>query len=161
MLFALGCGEVAFWWRTVRHRRVQTGAEAIIGSDATVLSACRPDGDVWLAGARWRAHCEEGADIDDVVTVADRNELTLIVERPRRKPRPPDVSAEGDAAQPVARLELETSSDSARVLICSNSAGVIVPASSSCLAWLISAAAPPPPPLETQRMCWSIWAWAA
>ncbi len=84
VLFVLGCGEVAFWWRTVRHRRVQTGGEAIIGSDATVLSACRPDGDVWLQGARWRAHCEEGADVDDVVTVADRNELTLIVERPRR-----------------------------------------------------------------------------
>jgi membrane protein implicated in regulation of membrane protease activity len=84
VLFVLGCGEVAFWWRTVRHRRVQTGAEAIIGSDATVLSACRPDGEVWLGGARWRAHCDEGADVDDVVTVAARNRLTLIVERPRR-----------------------------------------------------------------------------
>ena len=77
----LGGIEVFLWWRTVRHRRVQSGAEALIGASARVISPCRPEGEVWLEGARWRARCPEGADVDDVVTVLERQELLLIVSR--------------------------------------------------------------------------------
>src|SRR6185312_14928655 len=77
----LGAVEVFLWWRTVRGRRVQTGAEALIGAQARVTAPCRPDGEVWLEGARWRARCAEGADVDDIVTVTAREELLLIVAR--------------------------------------------------------------------------------
>jgi membrane protein implicated in regulation of membrane protease activity len=77
----LGGSEVFFWWRTVRGRRVQTGAEALIGATARVTAACRPDGEVWLEGARWRARCADGADADEIVTVTGREELLLIVAR--------------------------------------------------------------------------------
>lgn len=77
----LGGFEVFFWWRTVRGRRVQSGSETLIGASARVISPCRPEGEVWIEGARWRARCEEGADVDDVVTVTERRELLLIVAR--------------------------------------------------------------------------------
>ncbi|HEY1596115.1 MAG TPA: NfeD family protein [Thermoleophilaceae bacterium] len=76
----LGAIEVSYWWRTVRGRRVETGAEALIGTRGKVLAPCRPDGEVWVDGARWRAHCEAGADTDAAVTVVGRDGLLLIVE---------------------------------------------------------------------------------
>jgi len=83
VLLVLGFGELMFWWRTVRHHKVQTGAEAMIGAEAKVLAECRPDGEVWLDGARWRASCPEGADVGDLVTVVERKDLLLIVGRSR------------------------------------------------------------------------------
>ena len=77
---ALFVGELAFWNRTVRHR-AQTGAETLIGKTATVVSACRPDGQVRLDGEIWDARCAEGADPGDTVAVVSRDELTLVVER--------------------------------------------------------------------------------
>jgi membrane protein implicated in regulation of membrane protease activity len=74
-------GEVAFWNRTVRRRRTETGAEALIGKTATVVTACRPDGQVRLSGEIWEAHCEEGADPGESVVVAARDDLRLVVER--------------------------------------------------------------------------------
>lgn len=79
VLFVLGCLEVAFWWRKVRGRRVGSGSETLIGSGARVLTACHPEGEVWVQGARWRAYCPDGAEVDDVVTVVDRKDLLLIV----------------------------------------------------------------------------------
>lgn len=78
VLFA---GEVVFWNRTVRHRRAQTGAETLIGQTATVVTACRPDGQVRLRGEIWEAHCDEGADPGDAVLVAGHDGLRLVVER--------------------------------------------------------------------------------
>jgi membrane protein implicated in regulation of membrane protease activity len=78
---ALFIGELAFWNRTVRHRRVQTGAETLIGQTATVVSACRPDGQVRLGGETWEARCAEGADVGETVAVVSRDDLKLVVER--------------------------------------------------------------------------------
>ena len=39
-------GEVLFWNRTVRGKRVRAGSETMIGQRAIVVSACRPDGQV-------------------------------------------------------------------------------------------------------------------
>jgi membrane-bound serine protease (ClpP class) len=80
VLLVFGAFEIYYWWRTVRGRRVQTGAEALIGARGRVTAACRPDGEVWVEGARWKAHCDAGADIDDAVTVVGRDGLMLIVE---------------------------------------------------------------------------------
>ncbi len=76
-------GELAFWNRTVRHRRAQTGVETLIGRTATVASSCRPYGQVRLDGEIWEARCAEGADAGETVTVVSRDQLTLVVERLR------------------------------------------------------------------------------
>jgi membrane-bound serine protease (ClpP class) len=81
----LGGFEIFFWWRTVRHRRIQTGAEALIGSRARVISPCHPEGEVWIEGARWRALCPDGADVDDVVEVVSRDNLLLTVGHPAKE----------------------------------------------------------------------------
>jgi membrane protein implicated in regulation of membrane protease activity len=74
-------GELAFWNRTVRHRRVQAGAETLIGKTGSVVSTCRPDGQVLLGGEIWEARCAEGADLGETVAVVSRDHLTLVVER--------------------------------------------------------------------------------
>jgi membrane protein implicated in regulation of membrane protease activity len=74
-------GEITFWHRTVRHRRAVVGAQTLIGQQATVISPCRPTGQVRVSGTIWAARCEAGADPGDAVTVVDRDRLTLVVER--------------------------------------------------------------------------------
>jgi membrane protein implicated in regulation of membrane protease activity len=75
-------GEVLFWNRTVRRRRAAVGADTLIGKNAVVLSACRPDGQVRLSGEIWEARCAGGADPGDTVRVVGREGLKLLVERP-------------------------------------------------------------------------------
>ena len=72
-------GEVGFWQRRVKGRRVRAGAETLIGSTATVLAACRPDGQVRVSGEIWEARCADGADPGDTVTVVAREDLLLVV----------------------------------------------------------------------------------
>jgi membrane protein implicated in regulation of membrane protease activity len=70
-----------FLWYS-RRRRVTTGAEALPGATGTVVVACRPIGQIRVAGELWRAHCEDGADPGDAVVVeALGPDLTLIVRR--------------------------------------------------------------------------------
>jgi membrane-bound serine protease (ClpP class) len=73
--------EIVFWNRRVRRRRAAVGGETLIGRSGTVLTACRPHGQVRLGGEIWEARCSEGADRDDTVRVAGQEGLTLIVER--------------------------------------------------------------------------------
>jgi len=73
-------GELAFWHRTVRHRRPAVGAQTLIGSEARALTACRPDGQVQLSGEIWKARCNAGVDEGETVTVVGRKRLTLLVE---------------------------------------------------------------------------------
>jgi membrane-bound serine protease (ClpP class) len=75
-------GEVLFWNRRVRGKRVQAGAETLIGKPAVVTSECRPHGQVRLGGEIWDARCEAGADVGDSVVVTARDDLVLVVERP-------------------------------------------------------------------------------
>jgi NfeD-like C-terminal, partner-binding len=71
---------VAFWNRTVR-KRLQTSVETLIGRTATVTSACRTHGQVYLDGYIWEARCAEGADRGETVAVVSRDLLWLVVER--------------------------------------------------------------------------------
>jgi membrane protein implicated in regulation of membrane protease activity len=73
-------GESFFWLHLSRRRRIQMGAETLIGATAQVVSDCRPLGQVRLRGERWRARCEAGASAGDTVRVVDREGLTLLVE---------------------------------------------------------------------------------
>jgi membrane protein implicated in regulation of membrane protease activity len=81
--FFLFLGEVFFWNSRVRGKQARVGAQTLIGQTATVVSACRPDGQVRLAGEIWHARCASGtADPGDTVVVTARDRLTLVVERP-------------------------------------------------------------------------------
>jgi membrane-bound serine protease (ClpP class) len=73
-------GESFFWLHLSRRRRIQVGAETLIGATAQVVSECRPLGQVRLHGELWRARCEAGASAGDTVRVVDREGLTLLVE---------------------------------------------------------------------------------
>jgi membrane protein implicated in regulation of membrane protease activity len=72
--------ELLGWNRTVKHRRQAVGAETMIGREALVTTACRPNGQVRLGGELWEARCEAGADAGETVTVVGRENLTLVVE---------------------------------------------------------------------------------
>ena len=76
----LGIIELFVWNRTVRHRRKEVGAQTLIGRNATVVSPCRPDGQVSLDGEIWAARCVSGAATHDLVRIVGRERLTLIVE---------------------------------------------------------------------------------
>lgn len=91
----LEVGEVAVLRRWSHHlnRKLKpaTGAEAMIGRTANVVSPCRPDGTVRVHGELWEAHCEDGADARDTVQIDAVEGLTLVVSpaaRSGRRPRP-------------------------------------------------------------------------
>ena len=79
----LWLGEVGVIWRFARNKKVQTGAQTMIGRTATVIAPCKPLGQVRLAGESeiWRARCAEGAEQGETVTIVGIDQLTLIVER--------------------------------------------------------------------------------
>ena len=81
ILLVAGIGEVAYWWHTVKHRRLQAGAEAMIGGHAKVVADCRPEGRVSFEGALWNARCEGGAGGGEAVRVSGVDGLRLEVER--------------------------------------------------------------------------------
>jgi membrane-bound serine protease (ClpP class) len=74
-------GETAFWIHLSKRRRPQVGAETLIGASASVVTPCRPVGQVRVHGELWQARCDEGADRGDTVRVRGLEGLTLVVER--------------------------------------------------------------------------------
>ena len=79
---AFELAEAGFWVWLSRRRKAVTGAEALPGSRGVVTAACRPEGQVRVAGELWRARCEEGADVGDAVVVERLDpELTLVVRK--------------------------------------------------------------------------------
>lgn len=72
--------ELTWGLRLARRWRPQTGAEAMIGLEAEVVSACRPTGQVRVNGELWEATCAAGADAGDTVIVKRLEALTLIVD---------------------------------------------------------------------------------
>ena len=73
-------GESWFWIRFTRRQRAVTGAEGLIGQEAVVVEACRPDGRVRVHGELWRARCARGAGVGEHVRVVRVEALTLEVE---------------------------------------------------------------------------------
>lgn len=76
-------GEVIWGRRLASRWRPQTGAEAMIGMPAEVISTCRPVGQVRVNGELWEATCAAGADVGDTTIVRQLDGLTLIVEPAR------------------------------------------------------------------------------
>jgi len=81
---AIETGELAWGLRLARRWRPATGAEAMIGEEAEVTTACRPVGQVRIKGELWQARCEAGAGVGDAVCVERLDGLTLVVS-PSRK----------------------------------------------------------------------------
>jgi|SRR5215472_12112845 membrane protein implicated in regulation of membrane protease activity len=77
LCLVLFLGELFGWNRTVRGRRNKVGAETLIGKTATVVSPCRPNGQVRIRREIWAARCEAGADPGETVTVVSLDDLTL------------------------------------------------------------------------------------
>ena len=78
---AIETGELVWGLRLARRWKPKTGAEAMIGREAEVVSPCRPLGDVRVHGELWRARCEDGAEIGDRVCIEGIEGLTLLVTR--------------------------------------------------------------------------------
>ncbi len=82
--FAVGLvcfgGEGIFWQRRVRSHRAAVGPQTLIGERGTVVSPCRPAGQVRVNGEIWGAHCAAGAEAGEAVEVVGRRRLTLVVE---------------------------------------------------------------------------------
>ena len=74
--------ETGFWIWLSRRRRVAVGPETLIGQTVEVIRPCHPTGQVRLQGEIWRAHCESGADIGDLLRVRAVHGLQLLVEHP-------------------------------------------------------------------------------
>ncbi len=72
-------GEAWFWIWLSRRRRSVVGAEALVGARAVVVTPCRPEGQVRVAGELWRATCRLGANPGDGVRVERVEALTLVV----------------------------------------------------------------------------------
>jgi membrane protein implicated in regulation of membrane protease activity len=81
LCLGLFVGEIVFWSRRVRGIPKGVGDETLVGSKATVVTACRPDGQVRVAGEIWKARCAEGADPGETVVVTGRDDLRLLVGR--------------------------------------------------------------------------------
>ena len=80
--FVVEIGEAWFWIWLSRRRRAVVGAEALVGSEGVVVTPCRPEGQVRVAGELWHARCPDGAAAGDRVRVVRLEGLTLVVERP-------------------------------------------------------------------------------
>ena len=73
-------GEVIWGRRLARRWRPKTGAEAMIGMKAEVVSPLHPVGQVHVNGELWEARSTAGADVGDTVVVRGMEGLTLVVE---------------------------------------------------------------------------------
>ena len=75
----LEVGEIGFLFWYSKRRRVQVGAETLIGRAAVVITTCRPLGQVRVGGEIWAARSEPGANVGTPVRVEGRDDLTLVV----------------------------------------------------------------------------------
>jgi membrane protein implicated in regulation of membrane protease activity len=66
------------WWSKLR--RVEVGAETLLGRRAVVSADCIPIGQVRVAGELWQARCAGGAGVGEEVVIRAIDGLTLVVE---------------------------------------------------------------------------------
>lgn len=78
---AIELGEAWFWWWLSHRHEPSVGVEILVGRRAVVTAACRPRGQVRVAGELWQARCDAGADAGEEVRVTAVDRLELVVER--------------------------------------------------------------------------------
>ena len=66
------------WWS--KRRQAAVGTETLVGRKAVVSVACRPQGQVRVAGEIWQARCDSGVDVGDAVVIREVDGLTLVVD---------------------------------------------------------------------------------
>ena len=84
-------GEVIWGRRLARRWRPKTGAEAMVGMRAEVVSPLHPTGQVHVNGELWEARSTADADVGETVVVRGIDGLTLVVE-----PAPDEGSSHRD-----------------------------------------------------------------
>lgn len=72
--------EAVLLVRWSKRRSAAVGVSTLVGRRALVVSDCRPDGQVRVAGELWHASCRGGAAAGDDVVVLAVDGLTLEVE---------------------------------------------------------------------------------
>ena len=77
---AIEVAEIVLFVRWSQRRRVQMGAETLVGATAVVVEPLRPDGLVRVVGELWRARCDREVDAGVRVRVRALDGLTLEVE---------------------------------------------------------------------------------
>jgi membrane-bound serine protease (ClpP class) len=80
---ALEVLEFMLWKRFLRRYRLRVGPETLIGTHATVVIECAPDGRVRVRGELWNAHSSRPAGVGEMVRIAAIDGLTLEVEPDR------------------------------------------------------------------------------
>jgi membrane-bound serine protease (ClpP class) len=73
-------GEVAFWQRRIRGRKVQTGVENLVGSVGEVTEPLTPLGQIRVLGELWQARAPSELPRGTPVRVVKVEGLTLAVE---------------------------------------------------------------------------------
>jgi membrane protein implicated in regulation of membrane protease activity len=73
-------GEVIWGRRLARRWRPKTGAEAMVGMRAEVVSPLHPTGQVHVNGELWEAVSKADAEVGETVVVRAMEGLTLVVE---------------------------------------------------------------------------------
>jgi membrane protein implicated in regulation of membrane protease activity len=66
------------WWS--QRRKASVGLESMVGKRGVVVSDLWPEGQIKIAGERWRARCEGGCERGADVVVRSVEGLTLFVE---------------------------------------------------------------------------------
>ena len=67
--------------RYARQRRAQVGVQTMIGTNAEVITALAPVGQVKVGGVIWEARAPEGVQVGETVRITHIDGLTLDVER--------------------------------------------------------------------------------
>jgi len=76
----LGVIEVTFWQRRIRHGKVQTGVEQLVGATGEVSERLAPSGQVRVLGELWEARSSSELPPGTRVRVVAVNKLVLEVE---------------------------------------------------------------------------------
>ena len=77
---ALGIIEVGYWQRRIRHGKVQTGVEQLVGATGEVSERLAPSGQVRVLGELWKARSSSELPPGSRVRVIAVHGLTLEVE---------------------------------------------------------------------------------
>src|SRR4030095_3325463 len=101
--------EVAYWQRRMRHRKVQTGVEDLVGATGEVTSPLAPVGQIRVKGELWEARASSPIDPGAQVRVVAVHGLTLEgtpARRPLRRSgeRCRDAGGRDPHCLPVGRL---------------------------------------------------------
>jgi membrane-bound serine protease (ClpP class) len=77
---AVGVFEVVYWQRRMRHEKVQTGVENLVGATGEVSERLAPSGHIRVLGELWEARSSSELPSGSRVRVVAVDGLTLEVE---------------------------------------------------------------------------------